>query len=196
MLCHQQKRAESVLATGEARRYQGIQNSSITPTNVTGCMQQIEMIINEYQHLIESSSSDCYFLTTNWFNLADTTGGLYRVTKQNSDFSNSVEILKDLLSSSLTTLENLTRCGASLTQTFQVDSGIAVFNVLANLNIGDTVFSLTDATGTSYIHYQAVWLKLLMVYVYIAEIDDTLTDAQKYVNWIVTVSYPSGGINK
>ena len=134
MLCHQQKRGESVLVTGEARQYQGIQNSSITTTNDIG--------------MYSADRDDCYFLNTNWFNLA-------------------VEILKDLLRSSLATLEKLTiRCGAPLTQTFQVDSGITGFNVLANLNISDTVFSSTDATGSSYIHYQAVLLKLLMVLVH------------------------------
>ena len=85
----------------------------------------LEMIINhQYQHLSKSSSSGCYFFNINWFNLANTAGGLYWITTPNCDVSNSVEILKDLLRPSLTILEKLATSGASLTQTFEVDSGI------------------------------------------------------------------------
>ena len=164
------------------------------------CTQQIEVIINrQYQYLTKNSSIGCYFLNINWFHLADTASCLYWIIIQNADFSNSVEILKDLLSSSLTTLEKLTTSGASLTQTFQVDSGVAGFTALANLDIRDTVFSLTDATGTSY-SLSSSFVKIIDgTRLYYAEVcvgdDISLTDAQKHGDWTAIVSDPNGGIN-
>ena len=158
------------------------------------------MIINrQYQYLTQNSSISCYFLNINWFHLADTASCSYWVITQNADFSNSVEILKDLLSSSLTTLlEKLTTSGASLTQTFQVDSGVTGFNALANLNIRDTVYS-TDASATSY-SLSSSFVKIIDgTRSYYAEVcvgdDISLTHAQKYGDGTAIVSYPNGGIN-
>ena len=153
--------------------------------------QQIEMIINhQHQHFTKRSSSGCSLLDTNWFNFADTTGGLYCVATQNY-FSNSVAIFKDLLvlSSSMTTLEKLTISGASLTQTFQIDSGITGFNVLANLNIGDTVYLLSSSVVEIIDGTRLYYAEVCVSH------DISLTDAQKFGDWTVTASYPSGGIN-
>ena len=162
------------------------------------CTQQIEMIINhQYQHLTKSSSGGCYFFNINWFNLVDTSGDLYWVTTPSCDFSNSVQMLKDLLSASLTALEKLITSGGSLTHAFQVDSGITGFNVLANLRIGDTVFSLTDATGTSYslLILSSFVESIDGIRLYYAKVrvgdDASLTNARKYGDWTVIVSYPS-----
>ena len=76
---------------------------------------------------------------------------------------------------------------------------ITGFNVLANFSVGDTVFSLTDATDTSY-SLSSSFVEIIdgtrLYYAKVRVGDDTsLTNTRKYGDCAVIVSYPSGGID-